>query len=244
MINLLIATIAGIIVYALLHLSGMSHWILNVIMFGVTFFAANYFLTKRVMDKISALMEQAQKVLAAGNVEKAIGILKQGYAYEKWQLLVGSQLNGQVGSIYYIAQDFAAAFPYLEKSFSKHWIAQAMLAILYMKKKEIDKMKARFEKAVKSNSKEGLLWNVYAWCLAKQGDRDGAINVLSRGAGKCASDERLKANLLNLQNKKEMKMKPYGEMWYQFHLERMEMRQAPHPGYMAASRGGRRAIRR
>ncbi|MDH4100832.1 MAG: hypothetical protein OEV28_09705 [Nitrospirota bacterium] len=242
MINLIIATLVGIVTYVVLHLLD-SHWVLNITLFVIAAVAANYFLTKRVMNKINELIEQAQKPLTQNNVEKAISIMKQGYAYNKWQFFVEAQLNGQIGTIYYIAKDFANAYPYLEKSFSKHWIAQAMLAILHMKRKEVDKMKAIFEKTVKGSAKESLLWNVYAWCLLKQGDREGAINVLSRGAEKCPGDERLKTNLLNLQNKKEMKMKPYGEMWYQFHLERMEMRQPQHPGQMAGMRG-RRAMRR
>ena len=63
-------------------------------------------------------------------------------------------------------------------------------------------------------------------------DRDKAIAVLARGKEALGGkDETLNENLLALQNNKKMKMKKYGEAWYQFHLEQ-------HPAMRQAQRGG------
>ena len=78
-----------------------------------------------------------------------------------------------------------------------------------------------FETAARFNAKQGLLYSVWAWCHWKNGNNDRALQILARGDKEMESkDERLKQNLLNVQNGKKMKMKGYAEQWYQFHLEK------------------------
>jgi len=60
-------------------------------------------------------------------------------------------------------------------------------------------------------------------------DRDKAIEVVNKGLAICQGDERLAAQRTCLQNNKPMKMKVYGEQWYQFMLERPIIRQEPPP---------------
>ena len=109
---------------------------------------------------------------------------------------------------------------YLENAMGRHWIAKAMLAVLHFKRKQYGEMKTIFEKTVKRAKKESFVWNLYAWCLWKTNDRDGAIDVLSRGLEYVKEDQRLEGNRLALQNKKKMKMRGWSEMWYQFHLDK------------------------
>ncbi|MEL6179645.1 MAG: hypothetical protein AAFS10_11870, partial [Myxococcota bacterium] len=108
-------------------------------------------------------------------VERIIGILKEGYTLSRWQFLVEAQINSQIGVLYYSLREFDEAEPYLTNSFFKNWIAQAMLATIYFRRRKYDTMEEVFERAVKSNEKESLLWALYAWCLWKNKDRDGAI---------------------------------------------------------------------
>ena len=43
---------------------------------------------------------------------------------------------------------------------------------------------------------------------------------MNKALKKAGNDERLKTNLEALQNNKKMKMQVYGDVWYQFHLEK------------------------
>jgi hypothetical protein len=60
-------------------------------------------------------------------------------------------------------------------------------------------------------------------------DREQAIEILNKGLKVCEGDERLATQRTSLQNNKPMKMKVYGEQWYQFLLERPIIRQEPPP---------------
>lgn len=183
---------------------------------------------RKIGKKLEALMLRFQdEVQPKGmqkpdpqRIERAIEILKSGYQYRKWNLLVGPQLDGQIGMAYYVDKKFDKAEPYLQTAMGRHWIAKSMLAVLHFKRKQYDEMKAIFDKTVKKAKKEGFLWNLYAYCLWKAGDRDGAIDVLSRGLEVLSDDQRLEGNRLALQRKKKMKMRGWNEMWYQFHLDK------------------------
>ncbi len=99
-----------------------------------------------------------------------------------------------------------------------------MLAVAhYQTTKASDKLAKSIEvleEAVKASKKTGMLWCLYAWLLWKEKRLDDAISVLARGAEVVPDDKYLKDNLHALQNRKGMKMKPYGEQWYQFGLEK------------------------
>jgi len=183
--------------------------------------AVFYFLSKRITNKLTLLMEQVNKQASKRNIDGAIEVLKQGYKYRWIHPFVKSQIDAQIGTMYYYKKDYDSAFEYLKKGLSSHYIAKGMLAIIYMKKKNYDKMIESFEIAVKAASKESLIWALYAYCLNKIGKREDAIAVINRGLKKLPDDERLLANLKALQNRKPMKMKLYGEMWLQFMLDRM-----------------------
>jgi hypothetical protein len=77
-----------------------------------------------------------------------------------------------------------------------------------------------FEKATSVNKKESLLWSLYAYCLEKIGEKDKAVEALEKGIKKGAADDCLLANLEALNSGKKMKMMAYGDLWYQFHLEK------------------------
>jgi hypothetical protein len=80
-------------------------------------------------------------------------------------------------------------------------------------------MRETFEKAVQASPKESLLWNLYAYCLCESNDTEKAKDILERGLKKLPGDEKAKQNLELLREGKKMKMKGFGEMWLQFHLE-------------------------
>ena len=229
MINLAIALAAGVASWLLTTLVTDSLWA-GLLPFLVLFPGLFIFLGRKTNRRIEAVVEEAQKQMMQvqnartpsqreGMLEKAIDILKKGYAYQHHQFLVGAQLNAQIGQLYYLQKKFDEARPYLEKSYRRNGVAVAMLACLHYMKKRYDEMEKVFARALKDNPKESLLWNLYAWCQWKRGQSDTAMKVLNRGLEKLKDDERIKGNLEALQNNKKMKMRGWKEMWYQFHLE-------------------------
>jgi tetratricopeptide (TPR) repeat protein len=235
MYNLLIAAGAAIFVLLLLIFGFKLVWwgalLIALAIFGVVYIV----LVRLTMKKVMAVIEAASKDLQAQRFEKAIRILKDALQYGKWQIYVEGQINSQIGSIYYIKRDFSNAFPYLEKSFFKHWASMAMLAICYMKRQKRDLMISTFEKAVQWSQKEPLLWNIYAYCLNDCGETTKAKEVLEKGLKKLPGDAQLKENLEALTEGKKMKMRSYGDMWFQFHLESVAAVQK----HQMATMGGR-----
>ncbi len=176
-------------------------------------------LTRFTMKKVGALMAVAQRDMMANRSEKAIKELQDGLKYGAWQIYVKQQIFSQIGTIYYLKRDFKEAVAYLEKGFVRNWVSTSMLAITYMKKNKTSKMVETFNKAVSANRKEPMVYAVYAFCMDRIGERAKAIEVLKKGVKKI-SDEHLQENVALLESGKKMKMKGFGDMWYQFHLEK------------------------
>jgi len=220
MFNLIISMLLSVVtLFVLDRAVGLDVWI--AIACSMAVFALCYFLISRhLMKKIGALMEGAQRDVQANRPEKAIKALEEGFKYSNWQFYIKSQINSQIGTILYLKRDFAGAFPYLEKSFVRNWIAMGMLGICYMKKNRINKMIETFDKATSASKKESLLWALYAFCLEKSGEHAKAISVLEKAQKKGCNDEGITGNLRLLKDGKKMKMKSYGDMWFQFHLEK------------------------
>ena len=226
MYNLLIAFAAGLVVTVAVRLAGLP--LLAGIIPGVLVFLGAYILlARRVAEKLKALVNGAQKELQTissprdrdAKVAKAVKTLEQGLQYDRWQIMVASQVHGQIGILHYMMKDYAAAEPHLAQASSRDPMAQAMRGALHYQRKEWGPMTECFEKAVKAGKKEGLVWAVYAWCLQQTKERDKAIGVLGRAVAANPNDEKLKSALTALQNDKRMKMKAWEPMWWQFNLE-------------------------
>ena len=237
MYNILISAASAValllIMIFALKLSWWGSLIVGLIVFAIIF----VLLSRVIMKKVMASIETAGKDLQAQppRFEKAIRELKDALQYSKWQLYVEGQVNSQIGMIYYMKRDFSNAFPYLEKSFFKNWAAMGMLAITYMKRQKKDKMIKTFEKAVQWNSKEPLLWSLYAYCLNESGDTVRAKEILTKGLKKLPGNEKMKDGLDCLEKGKKMNMRAYGDLWFQFHLESLGALQK----HQMASMGGR-----
>lgn len=182
--------------------------------------AAYVIMARRTMKQVQAIVQRAQSDLQGQNIDQGIEILKEAYPLGKWQFFVQAQVDAQIGTVLYMSQRFDEAEPFLKRAFKKNWVARAMLGTLYYKKKKHDKMKKVFEEAVTANKKESLLWNLYAYCMWKSGQRDEAIAVLNRAVEKLGDEKRTKKNLKALKNKRKMKMRSWNMAWYQFHLDR------------------------
>jgi len=180
-------------------------------------------------------------------IDSAVAKLKTGLLFAKWQLGVTTMINAQIGMLLYtkaqvmqqagqktgLKAAFKAAIPYLTASqvsgpkaklMHQLWPAWAMLAVAHFRPdRGIDGAVEVLEAAVKVAPKPGMLWSLYAWILWKSKRLDEAIAVLARGKEAADEDKQLKENLSLLQNRKPMKMRGYGEQWYQFGLEQPRM---------------------
>lgn len=245
MYSILICAAFGVVVFLVLTLAVKLAW-WGSLLIGLVVFTVSFFLLSRyVGNKIMAVLEQAGKDLQAQRFEKAIREMKEALKFGPWQLYVTDQINSQIGMAYYIRRDFSNAFPYLEKSFFKNWVAMGMLAISYMKRQKRQKMEQTFDKTVQWNGKESLLWNLYAYCLSEEcGDKTKAIAVLEKGLKKLPGDPHLVENLEHLQAGRKMKMRSFGDPWYQFHLESLGQLQKHQMAAMGGRMQKRTAVRR
>ncbi len=237
MYNLLISLAAGLAVTLAIRFGTNVGWVGSVLPGIFSLGLAYFLLARRSWKQLEALMGTVQKELTAQKFDRALQTLESGFALAPWQFMVASQIHSQIGVLRYIRQEFAAAQPHLEKSFSRHGIARAMLALTYYRKKDLERTRKAFDEAAKDNKKDGLLFAVWAWVEEKEGNHDKAIAVLARGLKGSPGDEKLKAVAQTLQNDKRLKLgKIYGEQWFQFLLEQMP------PQMGSPGRGGRRVI--
>jgi len=220
MINLIIALAVGGLVFTLVVLALPSYGLIAAWLPMLVAVLGTYFLlARRTGKQVEAIVERATHDLQQGRVDNAIRILEGAFAYQRWQFLVAAQLNAQIGAIHFMQRKFKDAEPYLAKAFSRQWNAQGMLASIHFRRHNIDLMVESMERAVKHAKKEALAWGLYAYMLDKAGRREAALEVLQRGAQKCSDSEAIKNNIIRLQNRERMKMKQFGDDWYQFQFE-------------------------
>ena len=238
MINLLLglgAALAVILLSSLLHISLWISVPVGVIA-GVALFI---WLGRKVQNELEGIFSRAGELLKRQQFDKAIETMREGYRLAPRQFLVKGSIDGQIGVVQYLRKKNDEAEPLLASASMQHYIAKAMLAILQWKRGEKKKAKETFDLALKTGKKESLLYAAYAYVLVEMGERDRAIEILNKGLGVCKGDERLITNRNLLQNGKALKMKVYGEQWYQFLLERPMIRQEAPP----FARVSRRSLR-
>jgi len=212
-ISVAVSTAASVGLYMLTY---KIFWPLVVMVVGVL--GINFYLGKKFMTKLTDLFKSIEKDLTAGRPEKAVEKLKSGYAYAKWQFLVKEQIDSQIGVIYYTNKQFEDAEPYLKKSFSKNWMAMGMYAASEYKKGNMDQVKKIMDKGIKGSKKEGFMYVLYAWFLLEKGEKDKAMEILTKGVEKNPADDKLNAAHDAVKNGKKLKMQNYGNYWLQMHL--------------------------
>ncbi len=238
MINLLLGLGTALAVIILSSLLRISLWISVPVGLagGVAIFIWQ---GRKVQSELERIFSRAGEHLKKQQFDPAIAAMKEGYRLAPRQFLVKGSIDGQIGVVQYLRKKHEEAEPLLASASMQHYIAKAMLGIILWKRGEKKKARETFDLALKAGKKESLLYAVYAYVLTEMGERDRAIEVLNRGLGVCKGDERLVTNRNLLQNGKAMKMKVYGEQWYQFLLERPMIRQEAPP----FARVSRRALR-
>jgi tetratricopeptide (TPR) repeat protein len=237
-INLLLGLGAALAVTLLTRLLGMPLWV-GIPMGTLAGAALFIWQGRKVQQDLEKIFARAGELLKKQQWEKAIETMKEGYQFSSRQFLVKGSIDGQIGVVQYLRKKNEEAEPLLVAASMQHYIAKAMLGILQWKRGDKKKARETFDLALKAGKKESLLYAVYAYVLLEMGDRNRAIEILNKGLEICKGDERLITNRNLLQNGKALKMKVYGEQWYQFLLERPMIRQEA-PSFARVSR---RALR-
>lgn len=219
--------------------TGMYFWtgtisfsVLIGVIIGIVVF---FILTKSIMKEVEVLNAKAQKAISQQKYDRAINIYKSGIKLKWKSPFIAGQMYGLIGMLYYIKKEHANAIPNLQKSSFSNWVAKGMLGIIYMQQKDFTNMEKVFKSMISYSKKEGLAWGLYAYCLYKLQRKDDAIKILEEGNKKLKeNDDRIKTNLLEIKNGRRMKMKVFGDQWYQFMLENPPRKKITQqaPGYM------------
>ncbi len=201
-------------------------------------------LSRRTAKRIEPRFEQIQRQIQGGNPKLALNSLEEMLPLAKWQILLKGQLYAQMGSLCFTVGDNAKALEYLEKASPRLADGQLFLASLHYRKGDVAKTKQILDTAIGYNKKQVILYNVYAWILNKEGDRDGAIEQLLRCLKIEKDNESTKDNLQRVQNGKKMNMKRFGMTWYGLQFEKLPASMRQGQQQMMGRKGFRQKRRR
>jgi tetratricopeptide (TPR) repeat protein len=175
---------------------------------------------RRINRLVQGHMKEVERLVGAQQPERAIEKLNGMRPLGRWQILLGSTIDAQIGMLRYAhLRDFDGAEPYLKRASGMAWQAKLMLAAHHFRRKRYDEMVRVFERAVRRARKEGMAWLAYAWCEWKRGQLKSALHVLARGREKLPSDERMARMQEALQNGGKPKTRSFGPEWVALFLE-------------------------
>ena len=215
------------------------------ILLGIVVAVASFaMLSRRTAKRIEPRFEQIQRQIQGGNTKLALKSLEEMLPLAKWQVLLKGQLHAQMGSLCFTIGDNAKALEYLEKASPRLSDGQLFLASLHYRKGDLAKTKQILTTAIQHSKKQVILYNVYAWILNKEGDRDGAIDQLLRCLKVEKDNEATKDNLQRVQNGKKMNMKRFGMTWYGLQFEKLPASMRQGQQQMMARKGFRQKRRR
>ncbi len=243
MFNAAIALCLGLLLGAALSLTHLLRPLEALVPGLVLTLVAYGMLARRTFRQLEATFQRASGSLQQmpPKFAQAVGVMQGAYALAPRQFGVRSQIDTQIGVLYFLQKDYSRALPYLQRSLLfGYWLGGAMLGVIYYKKKDHAQMRKTFAVVTRRGKKQGLVWSLYAYLLLQIGDREAAQRTLAEGKRKVKDDPRLGEALLALQNNKKLRMKAYKEQWYQFHLERPPQEMHSGMGNQKMARSARR----
>jgi tetratricopeptide (TPR) repeat protein len=220
--TILVALGVGIVAGAIWTLLALwKTWAFGIVVGLAVAVATFVLLSRRTAKRIEPVFEQIQRQIQQGNTKLALRTLEGLLPLGRWQVLLTGQIYAQMGSLCFTMGDDARALEYLEKGSARLSDGQLFLASLHYRRKNVEKAKEILDTAIRHNKKQVMLYNVYAWILNKEGDREGAIEQLLRCLKVEKDNESSKDNLQRIQNGKKMNMKRFGMGWYSLQFEKL-----------------------
>ena len=236
--NIVKALLLGILVFAVLFVPGLLKMGDSLMPAVVVSIVSYIVFAKRTFGRLEGIFAEAAQALQGNppRFELAVATLEKYRYLSSHQLGIRSQLDTQIGVIYFLQREFTKALPYLKGSGFGHWLGGAMLGVVHYKKKDYPEMRKTFEVLIRrpGAKKQGLVWCLYAYLLLQINDADKAQLILAQGVKHAKDDARVAEALQAVQNGKKLKMRAFKEQWYQFHLERppVEYQQSGVPARM------------
>jgi len=185
------------------------------------FLAAFIFFQRTFSKKLQAVFMAANIEIQKQHFDRAIEILKEGYRYNKYAFLVQAQIDTQIGIIIYSQKKFGEAFKYLKNSNPRIMMGYLMYIIGCIKNKNTENIDKNIDLLIRFNKKDPFVYSVVAYLYEEElGNRDKALETLTKAAKIMPDNPKIKEHLLAFQNNREFKMDKYGEQWYQLMLDR------------------------
>jgi tetratricopeptide (TPR) repeat protein len=206
-------------------------WAMGIVLGSIFSVATFALVSRRTAKRIEPRFQHIQKQIQGGNAKLALKGLEEMLPMARWQVLLKGQLYAQMGSLCFTMGDEGRALAYLNNASARSPDGQLFLASIHYRRKDVAKAREVLDRALRYNKKQMMIYNVYAWMLAREGDREGAIEQLLRALKVEKDNEATKDNLHRLQNGKKMNMKRFGMAWFGLQFEKlpaaMRQQQAP-----------------
>lgn len=199
---------------------GLWHWVWAILFTLVLFVAVWILLARRINKRLEPALTNLRRLMEQQRFDHALQHMRDLLPASRWIPMLRGQLLAQMGVLEYQRGNQDEAVRLLQQSSRKAADAQVFLAsVLYRRGDKHGAFKT-LQVASLANKKHPLVHNVHAWLLHKERRTDDAIEVLARYTKRNAADETGRNNLLRLQNKNRMNMKPLGMLWYALGFER------------------------
>lgn len=213
--------------------------VLTILVSLLAFVLISRWTARRIEPRFLAIQRQIQ----AGQTQLAISQLEGMMPLSRWQVLLKGQIHAQIGMLAYGSGDEDRAAAHLAKAGIRATEARLAYAALEYRRGRKKEAREILDIAIRANKKQILPYHVYAWMLAKDGDREAAINQLLACQKIEKSNESTQENLSRLQNGKKLSMKRFGLSWFGLQLESPPAQMRAAQG-MAARKGFRQKPKR
>jgi tetratricopeptide (TPR) repeat protein len=139
--------------------------------------------------------------------------------YGAWQPFLRGQIEVQIGMLDYVQLKFDEALPQLESGSYRNWLANVCIGAIHFRRGRQADAWDSFKKAKAASKKESMVYVVWAVLKTRDGDRDGALAVLSDGLKLIPDNKTLKELHDRVANKKRIDTKKLPETWQQIFPE-------------------------
>ena len=238
MFNLLIALVIAGACFALGVAVTGGEFVAGFVPALLAFGIAYVMLARRTGKKFQALMEKVGAALQKQRVREAVNLLESARKLGRWQFLIGPQVDAQLGTLAYLQRDWPKARLHLSKAWGRDWHAAGMLAAIDYREGEIDRGVKRLKDVKSAGKKESVYWALSIYFLASSKRYDDALVICARALKQLPDNNALKGLKQAVANRKKLKMKAFGQTWYQFfpeHIPQKARMQRP-PGRQRSAR--------
>jgi hypothetical protein len=218
MYNLLIAALLAVLVFA-----GVAAWlgpIAAVVPAIGVLLLAMFLLARRTGAAVNAELQGVAPLLQQRRIDEAqTKLVRIKEQYGRWQFLLSSQIDAQLGVIDYLQMKWEEAAPKLESGKFRNPVALLCLGCIDWRKGRKAEAVKRFEAAASASSQDVTVYVVWATLLTRDAQHIQALEAVAKGLKAVPDNKVLKELQGRIANKKKIEVDRFGETWYQFFPE-------------------------